>query len=244
MDEILTLDVARQPLAEGRAADIVVSRLEAMIVSGELPDGEPLPAERQLMAQFGVSRTVVREAIKALAGKGLVVARPRFRPVVSRPNYDTAFGVLEGIVLHLIQQKGGVRHLFDSRILLESALVRMAALDASKTDISNLREALARNEEAIPDSERFYETDIAFHGVLYSVPRNPVFPAVHKAYTTWLSVHWKQMPRLEDRNLRNFHAHREIFEAILSRDPDAAEDALRRHLTNAWEQVRETFGDL
>ena len=244
MADILTLDVNRPPLAEGRAADVVVSRLETMILSGELPDGEPLPAERQLMAQYGVSRTVVREAIKALAGKGLIVARPRFRPVVSRPNYDTAFGVLEGIVRHLIQQEGGVKHMFDSRILLEAALVRLAALEAGKDDIANLREALAKNEEAIPDSDRFYETDTAFHGVLYSVPRNPVFPAIHKAYTTWLSGHWSQMQRLPERNHRNFLAHKDIFDAILNRDADAAEDALKRHLTNAWTQVSATFGDL
>ena len=244
MADIPTLTAIQPTVSEGRAADVVVGRLEAMIVSGELPNGKPLPAERRLMAQFGVSRTVVREAIKALAGKGLVVARPRFRPVVSRPDYDTAFGVLEGIVRHLISQKGGVRHLFDSRILLESALVRMAAIEAGKTDISNLRDALSRNEAAISDSDAFYDTDIAFHGVLYSVPRNPVFPAVHKAYATWLSVHWTQMPRQPERNRRNFLAHREIFEAILSRDPDAAEEALRRHLVDAWSQVSATFGDL
>ena len=111
--DTLTLNASEPPAVEGRAADHVVSELKAMIVAGDLPDGTPLPAERQLMAQFGVSRTVVREAIKALAAIGLIVARPRFRPVVSQPNYDTAFGVLEGIVRHLIQQKNGVRHLFN-----------------------------------------------------------------------------------------------------------------------------------
>ena len=76
--------------AESRAADAVVEQLEARIFSGELADGKPLPAERELIAEFGVSRTVAREAVTMLASKGLIDARPRHRPVVRKPDYDTA----------------------------------------------------------------------------------------------------------------------------------------------------------
>ena len=230
--------------AESRAADAVVEQLEARIFSGELADGKPLPAERELIAEFGVSRTVAREAVTMLASKGLIDARPRHRPVVRRPDYDTALGVLGGIVRHLLEQKGGVKHLFDTRILVETALVRFAAEQADKDDIANLRAALARNGEAVLESERFYETDMAFHSVLYTIPKNPILPALHKAYTGWLADHWKQMPRLPERNRHNFQAHSAILDGILNRDPDAVEDALRRHLTDAWEQVRATFDNL
>ena len=94
------------------------------------------------------------------------------------------------------------------------------------------------------ESDRFYETDMAFHSVLYTIPKNPILPALHKAYTGWLADHWKQMPRLPERNRQNFQAHSAILDGILNRDPDAAEDALRRHLTDAWEQVRATFDNL
>ena len=77
--------------------------------------------------------------------------------------------------------------------------------------------------------------------VLYTVPRNPIFPALHKSYTAWLGDHWKQLPRLPDRNRRNFAAHSAILDGILSRDPDVAEHALRSHLADAWNQVRATF---
>ncbi len=227
-----------------RAADAVVEQLESRIFSGDLVDGEPLPAERELMAEFKVSRTVAREAVTVLASRGLIEARPRFRPVVRRPSYETALDVLGGMVRHLLEQRGGVKHLFDSRILVEAALVRMAAADATKTDIANLRDALKRNGDAISDSVRFYETDMAFHSVLYTIPRNPIFPALHSSYTAWLEKHWKQMPRLPERNRRNFAAHSAILEGILSRDPDAAEQALRLHLADAWEQVRATFESL
>lgn len=228
----------------GRAADFVVQRLAQKIQTGELADGQPLPPERNLMEEFGVSRTVVREAIVALSNKGLIETRPRFRPVVRKPGFDAAFTALGSIASHLLNDPDGVRSLFDTRILLECALVREAAKHATREDIAALKDALAANEAAIDDSEVFYETDIRFHAVLYGVSRNPILPSIQRAYTGWLAPHWSKMPRLPDRNRLNFESHRDIYDAILLRDPDAAEDALRQHLNNAWEQVHKTFGEL
>ncbi len=228
----------------GRAADDLFRTFEEMIGSGTLRDGEPLPPEREIVETFGVSRTVVREAVLALANKGLVEARPRYRPIVRRPTYDTAFETVENVVGRLLQEPDGVRNLFDMRIMIEASLVRQAATDANRDDIAALKEALDLNESAIEDSERFYVTDIGFHRVLYQIPRNPLLPSIHKAYTAWLAPHWSKMPRLPDRNRDNHRAHTEIFEAILLRDPDKAEAALRSHLDKAWRQVKITFGEL
>jgi DNA-binding FadR family transcriptional regulator len=224
-----------------RAADAVVRRIEAMIVAGEIADGAHLPAERELMNRFGISRTVVREAIAGLASRGLVELRPRFRPVVRKPGYDAAVAALGGVVAHLLGQAGGVKNLYDTRIFLEAALVRNAARHARKEDILALKAALEANQAAIPDSERFYATDVGFHAVFYEIPRNPIFPAVHRAFTSWLSEHWLRMPRAPERNRVNFLSHRAIYDAVVERDPDAAEAALNAHLNAAWEYVRGTF---
>jgi DNA-binding FadR family transcriptional regulator len=68
-------------------------------------------------------------------------------------------------------------------------------------------------------------------------------PSVHKAFTSWLSPHWERMLRSPERNRINFLSHREICEAIVDRDPDAAERALQNHLAAAWEYVRGTFAE-
>ncbi|GAA6182715.1 FCD domain-containing protein [Shimia sp. NS0008-38b] len=224
-----------------RASDLVADQLAARIQSGDLVDGQPLPSERSLIEEFGISRTVVREAVLALSNRGLVEARPRYRPVVRKPGIDAAFTAVESIVEHLLHEPGGVKNLFDTRIIIEAALVRQAAESADKDDIVALRTALAINKEAIHNSEEFYQTDIAFHNVIYQISNNPVLPAIHKAYTSWLAPQWSQMPRLPDRNQANFEAHQAIFDAILARDADAAEAALRNHLNAAWEQVVKTF---
>ncbi|MEM7059503.1 MAG: FCD domain-containing protein [Pseudomonadota bacterium] len=231
-----------QPI--GRAADDLFLTFEEMINSGSLADGQALPPEREIVETYGVSRTVVREAVLALANKGLVEARPRYRPIVRKPSYDTAFETVENVVGRLIKQRDGVKNLFDTRIMIEAGLVRQAALEATKVDIAALRAALDRNGEAINDSEQFYQTDMAFHAVLYEVPRNPVLPAIHKAYTSWLAPHWSQMPRQFARNQGNHAAHTAIFEAILARDPDTAEASLRSHLSDAWSQVEAEFGNI
>ncbi|UWQ19918.1 FCD domain-containing protein [Jannaschia sp. M317] len=225
----------------GRAADAVVAALEARIASGDLVDSEPLPAERDLMKEFGASRTVIREAISALNTRGLIESRPRFRPIVRKPGYDAVLQAAGKVVPHLLTQDGGIRNLYDSRVFLERALVREAAVAATRDDIAALRAALVANEAAIPDSLAFYRTDTAFHGTLYAMRGNPIYPAIHEGYTNWLAPHWEKMLRSPERNHANYLAHKAIFDAILERDPDAADAALRRHLTAAWDYVSVTF---
>jgi DNA-binding FadR family transcriptional regulator len=224
-----------------RAAAAVVRALEEQVFSGDLADGVHLPSERDLMDMFGVSRTVIREAVSLLASRGLLEAKPRFRPIVRRPGFEAAVAALDGIVGHLLKDPAGVKNVFDLRILLEAGLVRHAALNARREDIAALEEAIEANQAAISDSHRFYATDVAFHSVLYQIPRNPVLPAIHLAFVAWLAKHWERMPRSPERNRINYLRHRDIYEAIVARDPDSAEAALRAHLNAAWEYVRGTF---
>lgn len=225
----------------GRAADHVVAELEAQIVSGHLKNKMPLPSERELMDQFGTSRTVIREAISSLASLGLIETRPRFRPIVRKPDYATVLHACGNVVQHLLADKTGIKNLYDSRVFVERTLVRDAATHAKKEDIADLKQALMDNRAAIPDSQEFYRTDMAFHGVLYRIPKNPIFPAIHEGYTSWLAPRWNKMLRSPERNETNYLAHKAIFDAILERDPAEAEKALVNHLTAAWEFVRVTF---
>jgi DNA-binding FadR family transcriptional regulator len=230
--------------ARSRAADELIQEFERQILDGSLRDGDPLPPEREIVQTYGVSRTVVREALLALSNRGLIDAQPRFRPVVRKPGYDAAIQAVSSVANRLLSVPGGVWNLFQTRIMMEASLAREAAISADRTHIAKLQDALAANQKAIEVSEEFYVTDVAFHQVLYEVPGNPLLPAIHRAYTEWLSKHWSQMPRLPERNQTNYEMHKKLFDAILMRDPDAAEDALRRHLEDAWQQVRKTFPDL
>lgn len=227
----------------GRRSDAVAEELVRMIQSGDLQEGDRLPAERDLMQRYGVSRSAVREAIVALANRGLVLTRLGHRPIVRKPDYEIAIDKVGNLVGHLMVDRKGVWNLFDSRIFLEAALARWAASHARRDDIEELRAALEANRQAIGDPTQFDETDAAFHAVLYRIPGNPIYPAVHKAYVEWLIQHWRSMKRGADIDHMNYAGHEAIFDAVAARDPDGAEEALRRHLVAAWEFVRSTFGD-
>ena len=224
-----------------RAADVIARDLEQRIISGELANNTPLPAEKELGIEYSASRTVIREAITALTNRGMLENRPRFRPIVRKPGFEAAFSTMGGIVQHLTSDIQGVETLFKSRVFLERALVREAAVKAQASDIRELRTALAANKAAINNEQEFYLTDTDFHRVFYKIPRNPIFTAVHEAYNQWLSQHWNKMQRSPERNTKNYESHRAIYEAILERDADAAESFLEQHLDNAWDQVKTTF---
>ncbi|HIC66203.1 MAG: FCD domain-containing protein [Paracoccus sp. (in: a-proteobacteria)] len=235
------MEMPEQDRKTARAADAIVAAVEARIASGGLKDGAPLPAERALMEEFGASRTVVREAITALSNRGLIDARPRFRPVVRRIGYQSVIDATSPVIRRLLSEKDGVRNLYKTRVFVERLLVRDAALDADREDIRRLKEALARNADAIEDSDAFYATDVSFHRVLYEISGNPVFTAIHEGFVAWLSPQWARMERSPERNRRNHAAHEQIYTAILERDPDRAEAALEHHLAAAWDFVSTTF---
>ncbi|MBE7213430.1 MAG: FCD domain-containing protein [Gluconacetobacter diazotrophicus] len=224
-----------------RAADGLVARLEARIASGELGQGERLPAERELMEEFGLSRTVVREAIATLSNRGLLLCQPRHRPVVRGFGFEAATAAIGGALAHLLASREGVRSLYELRVLIEAGLVRHAALHADRDDVAALRRALEENRLAVEDPVRFDQTDAAFHHLFYRLAGNPALPAIHQAFVTWLFPHWLAMPRTAARNDAAFSGHREILDAVVDRDPDGAEQALRSHLRMAWDAVRVTF---
>ena len=242
--EHATLDVpAVEPVRGVRLAETLAGALARMVEQGELAAGSRLPTERELMRRFGVSRAAVREAIATLANRGILQTRPGHRPIVQKPDFGVALGTLGGLVRHLVVDEAGVWNLFETRIFLESALIRHAASHARPHHLAELEQALAANRDAVEDSPRFYATDVAFHGTLYRIPGNPIYPAVHRAYVDWLSEHWARMPRSGAINRMNYKAHEAIFEAIVRRDADAGERILQTHLATAWEFVRTTFAD-
>ncbi len=236
-------EIDAKSAGRNRRSDFLADDLASRIAANEIREGERLPSERELMEQYGVSRTGVREAIAALANRGLIVTRPGYRPVVGRPDVERTIRMIGDIVGHLLTDEAGVRNLFETRIFLECALARAAAEQAARQDLADLRAALDRNEAAIGHRAECYASDMAFHAVLYRVPRNPIYPVIHRAYTEWLYRHWLAQPASPEIDRVNFASHAALFEAIAARDGDAAATAMRRHLEFAWDLVRSTFSE-
>lgn len=224
-----------------KASERVSAGIMAAIESQAWKPGERLPPERELMELYGVGRSAVREAIAGLATRGVLQVKPGFRPVIQHRGYESALSTFSALVSGMVGDRAGIQNLFGMRVFVEAALVRHAARHATPKDIDALSAALDANRAAINDPESFYRTDVAFHRVLYGIPGNPILPVIHKLYVDWLYDHWIQMPRSMEINRMNFGAHAAIRDAIVARDPDKAEDLLRRHLATAWQFVETTF---
>ena len=221
----------------------VAAHIHQEILSGALKPGDRLPPERDLQAKFGVGRPAIREALITLQRSGLIEFGNGAPARVTMP---TADGVVAGMipsVRQMLATAEGQRQLQGVRLFVEVGLVRHAAANATGEDISELSQALGANEAAIGDTEAFIRTDVAFHFCFAKMMRNPAFLALHDAMSTWLTQQRKIALAEPGEDRRGYEAHAEIFSAVAAHDPNAAEDAMRRHLASGsiafWRRYEE-----
>jgi DNA-binding FadR family transcriptional regulator len=212
----------------------VAAHLERQILSGELRPGDRLPPERDLRELFGVGRPAIREALITLQRTGLIEIGNGAPARVAMP---TAHGVMAGLmpgVLQLLSNAEGQRQLQGVRLFMEIGLVRHAAVKAEKEDLERIEEALVRNRESIGDLDAFIRTDVAFHYAFAKTMQNPAFLALHDAMSTWLHEQRRIALMEPDEDKAGYEAHKRIYEAVVKRDPDAAEEAMRLHLESGY----------
>lgn len=222
--------MSRYRIERKTLSEQVAEQLEAEILDGRLGENDQLPSERELMEQFGVGRPAVREALFHLQQLGLIAINSGTRARVIRPTAEAVMARLSGVTRQLLSKPDGQQYFQEARAMFEISLARYAACNASDEDLARLRQALADNLDAIGDEARFKRSDNDFHGVLASIGRNPIFDAIHVALSEWLDDRRAQVLQQRDEDKAATAAHTEIVEAIESRDPDAAEAAMRRHL--------------
>ncbi|SDO35095.1 transcriptional regulator NanR [Vreelandella arcis] len=222
--------MSRYRIERKTLSEQVAEQLEAEILEGRLSENDQLPSERDLMEQFGVGRPAVREALFHLQQLGLIAINSGTRARVIRPTAEAVMARLSGVTRQLLSKPDGQQYFQEARAMFEISLARYAACNASEEDLAKLRDALADNRDAIGDEARFKRSDNDFHGVLASIGQNPIFDAIHVALSEWLDDRRAQVLQQKDEDKAATAAHTEIIEAIESRDPDAAEAAMRRHL--------------
>ncbi len=222
-----------------KLADQVLDRLLAMIESGQAPPGSRLPGERALMARFGVGRPAVREALQSLEKMGLIEIRHGERAQVVRLDPNHVLRRMDAAARQLLTSSPEMREsLAQARLAFEQFLAREAAKRAHRDDIEKLRDALAAQEAARGDPARFVRADMGFHVTLAGLSGNPIYPALSQAMLSWIFGFFPRLlraPNVEDLTLRE---HAAILRAIEKKDPDAAERAMKRHLTRAHPRYR------
>jgi GntR family transcriptional repressor for pyruvate dehydrogenase complex len=205
--------------------DDVAAQLEAGVLSGGLEPGTKLPSERELAQRLGVSRPLIREALRTLVERGLVEVSPGRGAFVRAASAEEAARPLGS---HYRRQQITPHHLIEIRTMLEPGAARLAATRATEREIEALREAVERNDAADNVLERA-RWDIAIHRLVSRMPHNPVIETTFESIATL--VFELMLRSLSDPKVVAASApyHRAVYEAIRDGDPDAAYDAMLAH---------------
>jgi DNA-binding FadR family transcriptional regulator len=202
-----------------------------LIRSGKVKPGEKLPTEKQLGGTLGVSRTCVREAMKALESLSLIRVGPRVGAVVLEPSPGNLL-TAEQLAAELQDKRLDV--LVEFRMIVELGLASLAAERADAADLAAMEAALAKYRQELEQNRSVdCHTDMSFHAALAAASKNPLGRSVWQMISARLAQVLEvnaAAPNVYPNTLRD---HERIFRAIQQRNPKRAREAMRVHLENA-----------
>ena len=208
-----------------------------MIASNDLKPGDALPAERELGKQFGVSRTVIREAVRALAARGLLEVKSGSGVRIVAADAKTVRDSMHHFVRGSMMDYGKVDEV---RGVLEVTAAGLAAQRATAEDIAHIDDTIVRFENECSNLEASVQIDLEFHRAVATATHNDLFLVLHDSIGEMLvEVRRRNLSRGRDERRLVVKMHRRIHDAIAAHDPAAAQEAMRDHLG----QVKATWGD-
>jgi len=223
-------DSSGTQLSRRSLAEQVTDSLIDYILAEGLSEGDSLPSSAELTERYGVSRTVIREALAALGGRGVLTRSQGRESVVATPGASDLVKLLQ---FRIHREDVSLSNILDARIGLEVTGARRAAELATPEQVTAIREELealiASKKEA-----RYHDADIRLHRAIATASANPLIDLILDALGDFLMDFRVKATR--NRKSRGesldpmIEQHRKIVLAIEARDPDAAAEAMRLHL--------------
>jgi DNA-binding FadR family transcriptional regulator len=215
-----------------------VDHLGAAIVAGRYGPGSTIPPEPLLCEELGVSRTVVREAVKSLIAKGLVSSGPKVGTRVLEPQQWNWF---DPDVVAWQSQAGltreFLRDLQELRRVVEPAAVRMAADRATPEDLAEIESAYAGMKKAVEEGGDYVTHDLRFHQGLLKACHNRMLVQMSKALSALLRTSFEISTSRKDGPRNSLPMHRAVADAVAAHDPVRAERAIIVLIDGAREDI-------
>jgi len=230
------LRVARDELKSDRVA----AELERQIFSGELPTGTRLPTESELCDMLGVSRSVVRDAIRSLVARGLVTVKQGQGMTVAEPT-DASFS--QALITLLVRSELTMGDVVTARGMIETRLVPLAAVNGDERDWERLEDIYEQFAAAVEgaDWDGARDHHVAFHVALLEAIHQPALELLLKPMTEIILISGAP-PRRTAKVDWEVETHRPILDALKARDAEAAEAAMAAHFEATADPARyETF---
>lgn len=233
-------------IARRRARNLsqsLVDSISQRVVQGALRVGDKLPTESELMQQYSVSRTVVREALSRLQAGGFIETRHGIGSFIQPQTAQGGFHINPNDLV-TIQD---TLDLLQLRQSLESAAAGIAAMKRTDADLEAMRDILREFEHLLAQSQETIDADFRFHLCIAQATGNRYFVDIlsHMGQTVIPRTRINTAslgPETQQRYLQRVHdEHQEIYKAILMRNPLVASSAMQMHLNNSTERLRATL---
>lgn len=215
------------PVKSTRIYEEIVRQIKAMIAEGRLQSGDRLPPERDLAEKFVVSRTSVREALRALESLGLVEIRPGEGTFVREVSVDA---LVAPLALVMASGREAIAELFEARSILEPAIAGLAARRATPEEIEEMARILDAQAREIEAGRTGLPQDAEFHAAIAAAAHNRAISRLVHGIMDLLTQSREESLSAAGRPTRSHEDHRRVLEAIRRRDAEGAERAMREHL--------------
>lgn len=227
-------DLFGAPIQHDRLYEQVAARIRDLIIKESIQAGDRLPGERQLAERLGVSRIVIREAIKVLNVQGLVDIRPGKGTFIAELDADH---IVESLSLFLKMQRvsNSYEKLLEVRRTLEVEVAGFAAERANEKDYETLQATIEAMEKSTHDPVEYARHDLAFHAALAVATHNEIYSILLEPIAD-LSMDFRVMTiqsRPEDAIPGGLAHHKNILEKVRNGDVHGAREAMRDHLRQA-----------
>lgn len=229
-----------KPIKAKKIYEEVVAQIRRLMAGGALKPGDKLLPERELAEKLQVSRASVREAIRSLEMMGFVEIKPGDGTFVRNTNADD---IIQPLAMFLAVEKSSLLEMLELRRIFETASARMAAERATEEELAKLKDSLQKMEEGLnlQDSETGEEFDTAFHYTVAEATHNALlfrlFRTISEDFSRSVSAARRQLYTDAHNPQKIIDQHRRIYEAIKSRNPDKAAQAMFEHLTYAEREM-------
>lgn len=226
-----------------KMAELVAAQLRRQIIRSELVEGDALPLESDLMAQFGVSRPTIREALRILEAESLISVKRGARggARVHVPDSELAARYTGFILQH---RRTSLSDVYQARAVIEPPCVATVARIRTEADLERLREAIALEEEALNSPDKITVQQVRFHAILMEMCGNQTMNVLTGMLNDIITrATWSRVSRDlgTPEQLRHTRAgtktHKKIVQLIEQRDAAGAEDLMRRHILGMAEYI-------
>jgi len=227
------------PIKSTRIYEEIVRQIKTMIAEGRLKSGDQLPPERDLAEKFLVSRTSVREALRALESVGLIEIRPGEGTFVREISVEA---LVEPLALVLLSQRAMIEELFEARRMLEPVIAGLAARRATKDEVQEMERILEAQAKEISGGNTGLAQDAAFHVAIGTAAHNRAITRIVHAVMDLLAQSREEAIGTPGRPTRSHEDHRRILAAIRAGDASGAERAMLDHVVAVEALVLRTGG--